>query len=46
MSERDGDEPGVTVPEARTQTREAPVPSHRGGAESTVSQLVFDSQGA
>ena len=30
MSERDGYEPGVLVPKARTQTREAPVPGHRG----------------
>jgi hypothetical protein len=51
MSERDGYEPGVPVPEARTQTREAPVPGHRGptqpgGAGSTLSQLVFALQGA
>jgi hypothetical protein len=50
VSERDSYEPGVPVPEARTQTRErlpswdtaAPDPS---GAASTVSQLVIASQG-
>ena len=51
MSERDGYEPGVPVPEARTQTREAlcrvtaAPPTPRGEA-STVSQLVFAWQGA
>jgi hypothetical protein len=51
MSERDGNEPGVPVPEARTQTRErlpcwvtAALPDP-GGAASTVSQLVIASQG-
>jgi hypothetical protein len=52
MSERDGYEPGVPVPEARTQTRERPpfwvaaAPPDPGGAASTVSQLVTASQGA
>jgi hypothetical protein len=51
VSERDGYEPGVPVPEARTQTRErhpclvtAALPDP-GGAASTVSQLVIASQG-
>jgi hypothetical protein len=51
MTERDGYEPGVPVPEARTlNPREAPVlgdcsPTRPGGAASTVSQLVIASQG-
>jgi hypothetical protein len=52
MSEHDGYEPGVPVPEARTQTRErlpcrATAARHDpGGAASTVSRLVVASQGA
>ena len=52
MSERDGHEPGVPVPEARTQTRKrlpcwvAAAPPDPGGAAATESQLVIDSQGA
>jgi hypothetical protein len=52
MSERGGYEPGVPVPEARMQTRErlpcwvTAAPPDRGGAASTVSQLVIASQGA
>jgi hypothetical protein len=52
MSERDGYESVVPVPEARTQTRErlpcwvAAAPPDPGGAMSTVSQLVIASQGA
>jgi hypothetical protein len=52
MSERDGYEPGVLVPEARTQTREwlpcwvTGAPPDPGGATPAVSQLVIASQGA
>ena len=52
MSDRDGYEPGVPVPEAGTQTREmlpcwvAAAPPDPGGATATASQLVIDSQGA
>jgi hypothetical protein len=52
MSERDGYEPGVPVPEARTQTRKrlpcwvTAAPPDPGGAASTVSQLVIGSRGA
>jgi hypothetical protein len=51
MSERDGYELGVPVPEARTQTRRLPclvtaAPPDPGGAASTMSQLVIASQGA
>jgi hypothetical protein len=51
VSERDGYEPGVPVPEVRTQTREAlcrvtAAPPAPGGEASTVSQLVLALQGA
>ena len=52
MSEREGHEPGVPVPEARTRTRErlprrvTAAPPDPGGAASTVSQLVIASLGA
>jgi hypothetical protein len=52
MSERDGCEPGVPVPEARKQNRKrhpcwvAAAPPDAGGAAPTMSQLVFASQGA
>jgi hypothetical protein len=52
MNERDGYQPGVPVPEARTQTRKrlpywvATAPPDPGGAASTMSQLVIASQGA
>jgi hypothetical protein len=51
MSERDGYEPGVPGPEARTQTRKRPWwvaggPPDPGGAAPTMSQLVIASQGA
>jgi hypothetical protein len=52
MSERDGYEPGVPVPEARTQTRKrlpcrvAAAPPDPGGAAPTMSQLLIASQGA
>jgi hypothetical protein len=52
MSERDGYEPALPVPEARTHTRER-LPGwltaalrDPGSAASTVSQLVIASQGA
>jgi hypothetical protein len=52
MSERDGDEPGVPIPEARTQTRKrlpcwvAAAPPDPGRAGPTMSQLVIASKGA
>jgi hypothetical protein len=52
MSERDGYEPDVPVPESRTQTRKrlpcwvAGAPLDPGGAAPTISQLVTASQGA
>jgi hypothetical protein len=52
MSERDGYEPDVPVPEARTQTRKrllcwvAAASPDPGGTAPTISQLVTASQGA
>jgi hypothetical protein len=52
VSERDGYEPGVPVPEARTQTRKrlpcrvVAAPPDPGDAASTIGQLVIASQGA
>ena len=52
MTERDGYEPGVPVPEARMQTRErlpcwvTAVLPDPGGAASMVSQPVIGSRGA
>jgi hypothetical protein len=52
MSEPDGYEPGVPVPEARRQTRKrltcwvATAPPDPGGAAPTMSRLVIASQGA
>ena len=51
MSEREGYEPGVPVPEARMQTREmlrcwvTAAPPDPRGAMSRVSQLVIAPQG-